>query len=154
MASCQNVSAENIFLRDKFISEELRALANEYNCIMITASQLGRGSLQLESQDDVSQANIAGGISKINTTDNAISIMQDAQQKARGEMKFKLLKTRSSNGVGNSFMLRFSSSSLLLENFEDKGTSQATSNLAKTVATYASKKKPGGLDPSNLPFQV
>lgn len=178
MASAQSVSAENTFIRDKFISEELRALANEYNCIMITASQLGRGSLTLDNQDDVSQANIAGGISKINTTDNAVSIMQDAQQKARGEMKFKLLKTRSSNGVGNSFMLKFSSSNLLLENFEEPDSGSNTKTMANMVSRYVKNKpqnpppetppwesdggqpvkpsgpKPSGLNPNNLPFQV
>jgi archaellum biogenesis ATPase FlaH len=158
MASVQQVSAENTFIRDKFISEELRALANEYNCIMITASQLNRSSLQLESQDDVGQANIAGGLSKINTTDNAVSILQDPQQKARGEMKFKLLKTRSSNGVGSSYMLKFDQATLVLSNFEEDVST--TSKLANTLSSYAkaglnakTEASSSKVDPNNLPFR-
>ena len=107
MCTNQQISAENQFIRDKFISEELRSIANEYNLMMITASQLNRGSQQLESMDDLSQAHIAGGISKVNTTDNLVAIMQNAAMKARSEMLFKLLKTRSSSGVGNQFMMTF-----------------------------------------------
>ena len=89
MCSNQQISAENQFIRDKFISEELRSIANEYNLMMITASQLNRGSQQLESMDDLSQAHIAGGISKVNTTDNLVAIMQNAASYIRGSISKK-----------------------------------------------------------------
>lgn len=125
-------------------------------------------ALQLESMDDLSQANIAGGISKVNTCDNLVAIMQSAQMKARGEMRYTLLKTRSSNGVGNSFMLNFNSNSLRLEN-QDEG--EQGNQSSRTLSSFiASKKKPddsllpvsnnpqnrpnSGLDVKNLPFQI
>lgn len=161
MCSVQSVSAENTFIRDKFISEELRALANDYNLVMITASQLGRSALTLESIEDLGQANIAGGISKINTTDNLIAIIQNPQMKARGEMMFKLLKTRSSNGVGNSYMLKFNQKNLCLENLdEDHGQVR----LSKTISSYIKEnEEPKStnvveastkLDINKLPFQL
>jgi archaellum biogenesis ATPase FlaH len=42
MASNRNISSENIWLKDKFVSEECRAIGFDYDCAIITASQLGR----------------------------------------------------------------------------------------------------------------
>ena len=139
MCSCQAISAENTFARDKFISEELRAIANDFNMIMITASQLNRSAQLVENIEDVGQAHIAGGISKVNTTDNLVAILQTPQQKARGEMIFKLMKTRSSNGVGNYYMLNFNPVTLILENLEDDLVE--TNRMAKSISSYINKKR-------------
>jgi len=168
MCSVQSISAENTFVRDKFISEELRSIANEFDLIMITASQMNRSALQLENIQDLGQANIAGGISKINTTDNLVAIIQNDQMKARGEMMFKLLKTRSSNGVGNFYMLKFNQKNLCLENLDEE---PAKARMSKSVSSYVEKKNKSGeeggvtvsnptgpkspkLDLNSLPFQV
>jgi archaellum biogenesis ATPase FlaH len=119
MASCQQVSVENQFIKDKYVCEELRAIANDLNSILITASQLNRGAQEVNNLEDLNQAHIAGGISKINTTDNLVMIIQTQQMKARGEMVFKLVKTRSSSGVGQYFTLKFSPISLRLTNLEE-----------------------------------
>lgn len=171
MASNHQISAENTFVRDKFISEELRSIANDLNLMMITASQLNRGAQLLENIEDLGQAHIAGGISKINTTDNMVAIIQTPQMKARGEMMFKMLKTRSSNGVGNIYMLKFNPTTLILENMEEEGG--GTSNLSKSISSYmrgkiapstqkSDESQPSPtqaiqsqpLDVGNLPFQV
>lgn len=174
MCSNHSISAENQFIRDKFISEELRSIANEYNLMMITASQLNRGSQLLESMEDLSQAHIAGGISKVNTTDNLIAIMQNAAMKARSEMMFKLLKTRSSNGVGNQFMMAFNPTTLVMNCFEEDDAGRDRSkSLANYVRGRVAKKdgdepetpvvanpKPGPtgprprMDVNKLPFQI
>jgi archaellum biogenesis ATPase FlaH len=141
MASCQNISAENFFARDKYISEELRSIANDFDLIMLTASQLNRGAQSVESIDDLGQSHIAGGISKINTADNVLAIYPSAQAKARGEMIFKFIKTRSSNGVGNSVTLKFLSSSLTLENRdEDVSEQPSTSKLSNTISNFVKRK--------------
>jgi len=162
MCSVQSISAENSFARDKFISEELRAIANEFNLMMITASQLNRSAQMVDNIEDVGQAHIAGGISKVNTTDNLIAILQTPQMKARGEMMFKLLKTRSSNGVGNFFMLKFNSNTLCLENLEDGQENRKPSVLSNLVdkkkqndaKNLTPEPKTGRLDPNDLPFHV
>lgn len=148
MCSVQQISAENTFVRDKFISEELRSIANEYNLIMITASQMNRSALQLENIQDLGQANIAGGISKINTTDNLIAIIQNDQQKARGEMMFKLLKTRSSAGVGNFYMLKFNQKTLCLDNIDEE---PGKARMSKSVSSYIEKKKKDDGDAATVP---
>ena len=174
MCSNQSISAENQFIRDKFISEELRSIANEYNLMMITASQLNRGSQMLESMEDLSQAHIAGGISKVNTTDNLVAIMQTPAMKARSEMLFKLLKTRSSGGVGNQFMMAFNPITLILQCFAKGEEDSRSKSLASYVRGRVAKKdddqppgdpviatpKPSPTGPrpkmnlNNLPFQV
>lgn len=150
MSSVQNVSAENTFIRDKFISEELRALAHDFNMIMITASQLNRGAQLIDNIEDLSQAHIAGGISKVNTTDNLIAIVQTQTMKAKGELMYKLLKTRSSNGVGNFYMMKLNPVSLILENLED------TSKLHNSIKinNLINKQPEEKLDINNLPFQI
>jgi hypothetical protein len=184
MASNQAISAENFFARDKYISEELRSIANDFNLIMITASQLNRGAQSIESIEDLGQGHIAGGISKINTADNVVAIYPSAQAKARGEMIFKFIKTRSSNGVGSAATLKFNASSLCLENMEDD-VRDGTNRLSNSISNYVQRKsgqqsasqKPEGptgppstngrsvplphgptgggpLDINNLPFQV
>ena len=46
MPNGARVSAENLFIKDKFVSEELRNLAMELNCVFVTASQLNRASVE------------------------------------------------------------------------------------------------------------
>jgi hypothetical protein len=170
MCSNQQISAENQFIRDKFISEELRSIANEYNLMMITASQLNRGSQQLESMDELSQAHIAGGISKVNTTDVLVAIMQTTAMKARSELLFKILKTRSSSGTGSQFMMTFNPNTLILECFaHENGSANRSKSLANYVRGSVAKKKDDNLplesgsdhqvttpkmDINKLPFQV
>lgn len=42
MPNGKKISAENLFIKDKFVSEELRNLAMELNCLVLTAAQLNR----------------------------------------------------------------------------------------------------------------
>lgn len=140
MGSIQKVSVENQFIKDKAVAEELRAIANDYNLIMITASQLGRSAQQVETADQLNQGNIAGGISKINTTDNLIAIIQTDQMRAKREYMFKMLKTRSSGGVGSHFYMDFDPISLLINNRDDEGGGAST-KMATGLAALAARDK-------------
>ena len=119
MASGTKVSVENVFMKDKFVSEELRALCHEINCVGITASQLNRGAQQIESLEDLNQGHIAGGLSKIMTADNVIAVIQNATMKARGELMFKMLKVRSGTGTDAFFIMKFCNKSLRVTDVED-----------------------------------
>ena len=44
MPLSKKISAENLFVKDKYVSEELRNLAVEKNCVFVTAAQLNRGA--------------------------------------------------------------------------------------------------------------
>jgi hypothetical protein len=138
--SIQKISVENQFIKDKAVAEELRAIANDYNLILITASQLGRSAQQVENADQLNQGNIAGGISKINTTDNLIAIIQTDQMKAKREYMFKMLKTRSSCGVGSHFYMDFDPTSLIIS-CRDDGATPTSSKMVTGLAALAAKDK-------------
>lgn len=98
------VSAENLFIKDKYVSEELRNLAMELNTIFVTASQLNRASVE---EVEFDHSHISGGISKINTADNLFGIFTSRAMKERGRYQLQLMKTRSSSGVDQKIDLGF-----------------------------------------------
>ena len=67
------VSPNDQFIKDKYVSEELRNLAKELDVVLVTASQLNRGAVE---EIEFDHSHIAGGISKINTADNVFGILQ------------------------------------------------------------------------------
>ena len=133
MASGTKVSLENVFLKDKFVSEELRALCAELNCIGITASQLNRGAQQIDSLEDLNQGHIAGGLSKIMTADNVIAVIQNANMKARGELMFKMLKVRSGTGTDAFFIMHFCSKSLRVTDSDTTISDQSNKPVIKQL---------------------
>jgi replicative DNA helicase len=58
------VSPSDLFVKDKYVSEELRNLAKELDMVLVTASQLNRSSVE---EVEFDHSHISGGISKINT---------------------------------------------------------------------------------------
>ena len=104
MGSNDKISADNIHEKDKRASEEFREIQNDYNAIGITASQQNRGAV---NATELNHSHIAGGISKINTTDVYVSIITNDVMRAKGEMSLQFLKTRSSDGVGQTVHLNY-----------------------------------------------
>lgn len=102
---------KGIFEQDKEKSEELTALIYEYDCIGITASQQNRDGIKMTTPD---QSIIAGGISKINTVDNYISIYMNPEMRLKGEILLYYLKTRSSSAVGSITQLVFNPDNLII----------------------------------------
>jgi hypothetical protein len=76
---------------------------------MISASQQNREAIRMASPD---QGVIAGGITKVNTVDNYISIFMDPAMRVQGDMIIYFLKTRSSSAVGTSKQLKFNADNL------------------------------------------
>ena len=110
------ISAENLFVKDKYVSEELRNLAMERQILLHTASQLGRSAVD---EIEFDHSHIAGGISKINTSDNVIGIFTSRAMRERGRYQVQLMKTRSSSGVGSKVDLKFDVDTLRIEDLED-----------------------------------
>jgi hypothetical protein len=134
------------FVKDKFTSEELRALAVEWNILCATASQLNRASIQ---EQDFDASHIAGGISKINTADNVLAILTTAAMKERGEYQIQFLKTRSSSGVGQRVYLRIHPESLRITDAPQESQQlgpagiQAISDELKSKKAQSSTKNIG-----------
>ena len=91
MPASTKVSAENLFIKDKYVSEELRNLAMELNTVFVTAAQLNRGAVE---EIEFDHSHISGGLSKIQTADNVFGIFTSRAMKERGRYQIQLMKTR------------------------------------------------------------
>ena len=98
------VNPSDTFTKDKYVSEELRNLANELNVVVMTASQLNRSSIE---EVEFDHSHIAGGISKIYTGDNVMGIFTSRAMRERGKYQLQLMKTRNSSGVNKKIDLDF-----------------------------------------------
>lgn len=136
LASPRINNPSDTFMKDKFVCEELRALAAELDITLVTASQLNRSAVE---ETVYNHSNIAGGISKIYTADNVIGIFNTASMRERGEIQFQFLKTRNSNGVGSIVKLGFNIDTLEIYNHPDGGG--YTSHVASTPAEAALQPK-------------
>ncbi len=121
------VSAENTFIKDKFVSEELRNLAQERDMLLVTASQLNRSAVE---EIEFDHHHIAGGISKIQTADNVVGIFTSNAMRERGRYQIQFMKTRSSSGVGSKVDLKFNPDTLRIEDLDegDEDTLTMTTN--------------------------
>ena len=121
------VSAENTFIKDKFVSEELRNLAAERDLLMVTASQLNRQAVE---EIEFDHSHIAGGISKIQTADNVVGIFTSNAMRDRGRYQIQFMKTRSSSGVGSKVDLKFNPDTLRIEDLDedDEDATTVTTN--------------------------
>jgi archaellum biogenesis ATPase FlaH len=111
------VSPSDMFVKDKYVSEELRNLAKEFDMIVVTASQLNRGAVE---EVEFDHSHISGGISKINTADNVFGIFTTRSMRETGRYQLQLMKTRSSSGVGQKVELAFDVDSLRIVDAGDE----------------------------------
>jgi len=98
------VNVNDQFVKDKYVSEELRALASKSGLLLVTASQLNRTAVD---EPEFDHSHIAGGISKINTADNVFGILTSRSMRERGKYQIQCMKSRSSTGVGQKIELDY-----------------------------------------------
>jgi replicative DNA helicase len=116
MPASMKVSAENLFIKDKYVSEELRNLAMELQCVFVTAAQLNRGAVE---EIEFDHSHISGGLSKIQTADNVFGIFTSRAMRERGRYQLQLMKTRNSSGVGQKIDLGFDVNTLRIIDCDD-----------------------------------
>lgn len=100
----QRVQLNDVSLKDKLVSEELRNFAIEGDYLFATASQINRGGLD---EPEYGMGSIAGGLTKVYTSDNAIGIHASRAMKERGIIQIEFMKTRSSGGEGKKIELAY-----------------------------------------------
>ena len=148
MGTTHAISSDNLFIKDKFVTEEVRSLGFDFNAMMISASQLGRAAIDAEK---LNQAHIQGGISKINTSDYAVAVKQDDMMRAAGEIYFEILKSRNSGGVGQRILLGWDPISLLVKSLsKGKPTLQLNKKKPSVVlgtegTVFNQNKEDGGV---------
>ena len=118
------VSPSDLFVKDKYVSEEIRNLAMETQCITVTASQLNRSAVE---EIEFDHSHISGGLSKIMTADNVIGIFTSRAMKERGRYQIQFMKTRSSSGVGQKVDLEFSVETLRISDLGEEEDNRSLS---------------------------
>jgi archaellum biogenesis ATPase FlaH len=154
------VSPNDLFVKDKYVSEELRNLAKELGMLMVTASQLNRSAVE---EIEFDHSHISGGISKINTADNVFGIFTSRAMRERGKYQIQCMKSRSSTGVGQKVDLEYNietmritdeggdqsdarpSGSALMESIKARSQAVGTSDTAKP--TFERGQPKPGVDP-------
>ena len=144
MPSSIKVSAENLFIKDKYVSEELRNLAMELNTVFVTAAQLNRGAVE---EIEFDHSHISGGLSKIQTADNVFGIFTSRAMRERGRYQIQLMKTRSSSGVGSKVDLEFNVDTLRISDCDEQDDSNGynTGNSASSSIVNALKRNSTGI---------
>jgi len=149
------VSPSDLFVKDKYVSEEIRNLAMETQCITVTASQLNRAAVE---EIEFDHSHISGGLSKIQTADNVIGIFTSRAMKERGRYQIQFMKTRSSSGVGQKVDMDFNVDTLRIsdlgEDYEppkENSPSPVYQNLKRTSSTTQTSNEPNeGISVSKL----
>jgi archaellum biogenesis ATPase FlaH len=131
----KKISAENLFVKDKYVAEELRNLAMEKQCVFVTAAQLNRGAVE---EVEFDHSHISGGLSKIQTADNVFGIFTSRAMRERGKYQIQLMKTRSSSGVGMKIDLDFDIDTLRIT---DPGLESADEYRPKSSSILDSIKR-------------
>jgi replicative DNA helicase len=122
------VSPNDLFVKDKYVSEELRNLSKELGMLMITASQLNRSAVE---EVEFDHSHISGGISKINTADNVFGIFTSRAMRERGKYQIQCMKSRSSTGVGMKLDLDYNIETMRIT---DSGTPDTNSAASRTAS--------------------
>jgi archaellum biogenesis ATPase FlaH len=129
------VSPNDLFVKDKYVSEELRNLAKELGVLFVTASQLNRSAVE---EVEFDHSHISGGISKINTADNVFGIFTSRAMKERGKYQLQCMKSRSSTGVGQKIDLEYNIETMRIS---DPGISENTGGGPPLVNSIMNKIK-------------
>jgi archaellum biogenesis ATPase FlaH len=141
------VSAENLFIKDKYVSEELRNYAMEIKAVTVTASQLNRAAVE---EVEFDHSHISGGLSKIQTADNVIGIFTSRAMRERGRYQIQFMKTRSSSGVGQKVDLEFNPDTLRIgdcDQDDEASPSAGRSKIAESIKSRTTVTKTEDSDP-------
>jgi KaiC/GvpD/RAD55 family RecA-like ATPase len=131
------VNPNDQFIKDKYVSEELRNLAKELGVLMVTASQLNRSAVE---EIEFDHSHIAGGISKINTADYVFGIFTSRSMKERGKYQIQCMKSRSSTGVGQKIDLEYNIDTMRITDEggdENSGYRQSATDIMSKIKTVS-----------------
>jgi hypothetical protein len=147
MPATKKVNPGDLFIKDKYVTEEMRNFSMETQTVFVTASQLNRSAVE---EIEFDHSHIAGGISKIQTADNVIGIFTSNAMRERGQYQLQLLKTRSSSGVGSKINLVFDRDSLRISDSDldddDLAVGTQDSQTSKVMNTLKRKSTITGSD--------
>ena len=120
MAAVQKGAGESMFLKDKFVSEEVRAIGFDRNAVMISGSQLGKHATDAIAEGKViHQGDVQGGSSKTNTSDLMISMEKTDAMHEAGLYRFGFPKARNSDATGKRLEMAWNKKTLKISDMEN-----------------------------------
>jgi len=139
------VSPNDLFVKDKYVSEELRNLAKELGILMVTASQLNRSAVE---EIEFDHSHISGGISKINTADNVFGIFTSRAMRERGKYQIQCMKSRSSTGVGQKIDLEYNIETMRITDAggDDSSLNRPTSSIMESIKAKSQIKSADAIE--------
>jgi archaellum biogenesis ATPase FlaH len=131
------VSPNDLFVKDKYVSEELRNLAKEMGILLVTASQLNRSAVE---EVEFDHSHISGGISKINTADNVFGIFTSRSTRERGKYQIQCMKSRSSTGVGQKIDLEYDIETMRITDAGGDDSQRPQSSIMESIKAKSQVK--------------
>jgi archaellum biogenesis ATPase FlaH len=97
LANYRNPNSENTYLKIKQIAEDLRAMGQRHDWLIVTATQITRSGY---NSSDITMSDIAESAGLSHTADVMFGIIQDDLMRASDEYWLKILKMRDGEGKG------------------------------------------------------
>jgi len=116
LANYRNPNSENTYLKIKQIAEDLRAMGQRHDWLIVTATQITRGGY---NSSDISMGDIAESAGLSHTADVMYGIIQDDLMRASDEYWLKILKMRDGEGKGTKCKLNINWNYMRLVETED-----------------------------------
>jgi archaellum biogenesis ATPase FlaH len=117
--SARKVDVSNMFLKDQYVSEEIRGIGFDYNAIMVSGSQLGKHATDaINDGRKMHQGDVQGGSSKTNTSDLMIATVKTDAMHEAGEYRFEFPKARNSDAANKTVMMKWNKESLKISDYD------------------------------------
>ena len=116
LANYRNPNSENTYLKIKQIAEDLRAMGQRHDWLIVTATQITRGGY---NSSDITMGDIAESAGLSHTADVMYGIIQDDLKRASDEYWLKILKMRDGEGKGTKCKLNINWSYMRLNETDE-----------------------------------
>jgi replicative DNA helicase len=127
----RGAAAANSYTLVKSIAEEIRGLAMEFNCAIITSSQFNRSGYD---NSDVDLTNTSESMGITHTADAIFGLITNEDLESRGQLMIKQLKNRWGDlSYYRRFVVGIDRSRMKLYNLEDGAQDNIQSEASKTV---------------------
>jgi hypothetical protein len=120
LANYRNLNTENTYMKIKQIAEDLRAMGQRNDWLIVTATQITRSGY---NSSDITMTDIAESAGLSHTADIMYGIIQDDLMRANEEYWLKILKIRDGEGKGTKCKLNINWKYMRLIETEDMSTS-------------------------------
>ena len=134
----KGAAAANSYTLVKSIAEEVRGLAMEFNCAVITSSQFNRGAYE---SSDVELSNTSESMGITHTADAIFALITSEDLDARGQLMIKQLKNRWGDlSYYKRFVVGIDRARMKLFDLEDNAQADVQNEIQRNVGAPQQQK--------------